>query len=414
MSKYLGLLIFVVAVFGIATFFYQFGTKKLPSDYVQIESTGVVYKKNPFTKSCAPYFLANIRTDTFQCQIYQDDGSLAYSIPFRYCHFLDRQRLFTYSNSNLSVIDPSGLQLWKKNVKLASDVDVSQKRQEIAMVAKNFKTIDGFDHRYDDVEIVDFAGKSIFKWSSYDNRTTLHEQMRLKDLPMHNKTGAVVIKISSVQIIPKNNLDQWHKAFSEGNVLINLPTFKMIAIISRELGKVVWQMAYAPGDVHSAKISESSPPRILWFRNYDLPLETKDISNVPAGRGYEMNNETGHLMKQSLDSESGEMKKHAVAYSSVEKLEPSTRKIKWIYDPQQPYLFFSPQFGSVYECDNGNVIVSHYTNGGAAMEINPQGEIVWEFINPFKDPMTKLPATIYDFAPVDPSAVENFRSLYKK
>ena len=70
--------------------------------------------------------------------------------------------------------------------------------------------------------------------------------------------------------------------------------------------------------------------------------------------------------------------------SQVLEIDPATREVVWSYrgGGNQPH-FFSLIRGSSQRLPNGNTLITESTQG-RAMEVTPEGEIVWEWISPYR------------------------------
>ena len=67
--------------------------------------------------------------------------------------------------------------------------------------------------------------------------------------------------------------------------------------------------------------------------------------------------------------------------SSVLILDPSSRAVVWEYSGTEESPLFSQSCGTSAELPNGNILVTE-TDGGRALEVTREKEIVWEFYNP--------------------------------
>lgn len=65
--------------------------------------------------------------------------------------------------------------------------------------------------------------------------------------------------------------------------------------------------------------------------------------------------------------------------SSVAHIDPRVQKITWEYADNPKTEFYGEILGHVQPLDNGNMLVTHITHGGAAFEITPEGRLVWEW-----------------------------------
>jgi len=54
----------------------------------------------------------------------------------------------------------------------------------------------------------------------------------------------------------------------------------------------------------------------------------------------------------------------------------------WMYQPEDPHSFYAPFVSSAHRMLNGNTFVNSGPRG-RFMEVTPEGQIVWEYLNPF-------------------------------
>jgi hypothetical protein len=74
----------------------------------------------------------------------------------------------------------------------------------------------------------------------------------------------------------------------------------------------------------------------------------------------------------------------ARGWSRVLEVDPIARKIVWEYKAARPSDFFSVARGACQRFANGNTLITN-SDHGQAFEVPPDGEIVWEFLNPLGD-----------------------------
>lgn len=75
---------------------------------------------------------------------------------------------------------------------------------------------------------------------------------------------------------------------------------------------------------------------------------------------------------------------------------PESGEVLWEFGQTEDQTFFSACCGTVYRLPNGNTLTSE-TGAGRALEITPEGEVVWEFINPHRaGPDDQLIAQLFD------------------
>ena len=72
---------------------------------------------------------------------------------------------------------------------------------------------------------------------------------------------------------------------------------------------------------------------------------------------------------------------HPLPFSRVIEVNPATNQIVWEYFDTPAYNFFSPYISGARRLQNGNTLI---TEGmfGRMFQVAPNGDIVWEYINP--------------------------------
>lgn len=71
-----------------------------------------------------------------------------------------------------------------------------------------------------------------------------------------------------------------------------------------------------------------------------------------------------------------------MSYSRVVEVNPNTNKIEWEYKADPPESFYSAVMSGCQRLPNGNTLICEATKG-RVFEVTTDGEIVWEFVNPF-------------------------------
>src|SRR5262249_35874044 len=72
----------------------------------------------------------------------------------------------------------------------------------------------------------------------------------------------------------------------------------------------------------------------------------------------------------------------SVPYSRVIEINPATNEIAWKYQDKPTWNFFSPRMGYAQRLPNGNTLITE-SSFGRFFEVTKEGEIVWEYVNPF-------------------------------
>ena len=71
--------------------------------------------------------------------------------------------------------------------------------------------------------------------------------------------------------------------------------------------------------------------------------------------------------------------------SAILEIDPATKETVWEYRGQPAHTFYSPHISGCQRLTTGNTLICEGI-WGRAFEVTPEGEIVWEFINPQKIP----------------------------
>ena len=71
--------------------------------------------------------------------------------------------------------------------------------------------------------------------------------------------------------------------------------------------------------------------------------------------------------------------------SRVLEFAPADGRVAWSYQADPPASFFTVSRGSSQRLPNGNTLIAE-SDRGRAFEVTPRGELVWEFLNPLRNP----------------------------
>jgi hypothetical protein len=139
-------------------------------------------------------------------------------------------------------------------------------------------------------------------------------------------------------------------AFREGNVLLCVRDIEAVVVVDLELEEVVWALTGRWSGQHQSTLLENG--RLLIFNNEAGPL---------AAGGAHVGPRT----------------------SSVVELDPFTQETSWSYSGSPEDPFYSETCGSCQRLKSGNTLITESDNG-RAIEVTPDGVIVWEFVSPFR------------------------------
>jgi hypothetical protein len=181
------------------------------------------------------------------------------------------------------------------------------------------------------------------------------EKSRFRGMVRHRREGDL-FHTNTVRVL-KGRAPAGVPAFRAGNVLTSLNAVSTVAVLDPAQEKIVW--AHRGGDfgIHDPQI---------------LP--------------------NGHLML--FDN---------VAYpdsSQVSEIDLETGKTVWSYRGSEAHPFLSTGLGAASRLPGGNTLITE-SMAGRAFEVTPEGEIVWEFYNPYRGGDQKqFIATIFEMEPI--------------
>jgi len=171
-------------------------------------------------------------------------------------------------------------------------------------------------------------------------------------------------------------------------------------------GETVWEWrTWEHLDPMADGIAEVQAPRTLWAQgNSVCELPDGDIlaSYRPTSTVIRISRKTGKILwKLGPPTVAGQhaptMLKNgnilifdngvhrlddAVPYSRAIEVNPATNEIVWKYQDKPTWNFFSPRMGCAQRLPNDNTLITE-SSFGRFFEVTKEGEIVWEYVNPF-------------------------------
>ena len=176
--------------------------------------------------------------------------------------------------------------------------------------------------------------------------------MNEDDIIYREKT-ADVFHTNSVQELPENKYEADNPAFRKGNILVSQRNNSIVFIIDKATGDIVGGVRRKTLGQHDVKMIPNWLPgagNILFFDN---------------GWSY--------VVKQYR------------YYSRVIEMNPVDKSLVWVYDgnlsKKSLSSFFSPYRSGEQRLPNGNTLICE-SAWGRIFEVTPDGEIVWEYVNP--------------------------------
>lgn len=171
-------------------------------------------------------------------------------------------------------------------------------------------------------------GEVVWEWKAYEHLDP--EDHSICPLcPRHEWTHG-----NNVHVLPS------------GDILTSFRQIDLACRISKETGEIDWSWGRGTGE-----LAHPHDPHLLENGNYLI------FDNGFHRKGVEVNT------------------------SMVLELDPETKEIEWEYRGDPSTSFYSAVCSSAERLPNGNTMICE-TTGGRVFEVDEEGDIVWEYINP--------------------------------
>ena len=201
---------------------------------------------------------------------------------------------------------------------------------------------------------LDWEGNIVWEWYTFEH----FDEFGFSDeaRQMISDVGGDWGHANSLSVIPPNN--HADPAFTPGNIMISYRQINTIIIIDRQTGDIAWKIG--PGNA--------------------VTIGQHDAHMISEGRPGE-----GNILAFDNGLQAG-FPPISRPFSQVVEIDPTTNQVAWRYNatfsgfPQ--WDFFSPIISGAQRLANGNTVITEGTKG-RLFEIAPNGEIVWEFWNPY-------------------------------
>jgi hypothetical protein len=157
---------------------------------------------------------------------------------------------------------------------------------------------------------------------------------------------------------PQDERTEWTHANAvfeqpDGDLLVSFRNISTLVRIDRKSGAIAWKLGAPP-------LAGQHCPSLL-----------------PSGHILVFDNGP-HRLDESFP------------FSRVLEIDPASRAIVWKYQEARTFNFFSPRISSAQRLPNGNTLISE-GNFGRLFEVTPEGDVVWEYVNPYFGPATLAP-----------------------
>jgi outer membrane protein assembly factor BamB len=175
----------------------------------------------------------------------------------------------------------------------------------------------------------------VWEWHADEHALSLLDYVQV-DYPRTQRDWA---HTNTIEVLPDNPAGRADPRFAKGNVVFSMRHTDTIGVIDKATGTVAW--AWGPGTIEKQHM-----PTML---------------------------DNGHFLVYDNGCETGRTR--------VIEMDPLSGEIVWQYVADPPESFFSFARGSNQRLSNGNTHIADSDNG-RLLEVTPEGEIVWEFLNP--------------------------------
>ena len=251
-------------------------------------------------------------------------------------------------NQQILRLDRDSQLLWRRRVRVHHSVDV-QPNGEIYAITRKTRLVPGVHPQTpvvdDDVAVFSAEGLLLREISVLDQLLASPFAMLLPRAELGRFASGSASDGAEIDLLHANHIQVLDGAllerspiYARGNILLSLRNINTILILDAQAGGVAW--AWGPSNLirqhHPAMLDNGN---ILLFNN-----------------GFEE--------------------------SEVLELDPLSLRILWRFAPGPE--FFSATRGGGQRLDNGNTLITE-SDRGYVHEVDPKGELVWQFANPAVD-----------------------------
>jgi hypothetical protein len=186
-----------------------------------------------------------------------------------------------------------------------------------------------------------------------------------------------IFHCNTLEVLPDTELGRRDRRFRAGNVMFSYRQIDVIGVVDRESGEIVW--AWGPGELDG----QHEPTLIP---------DTHPLSGeVMPGAGHILVFDNGRYRRD---------------HSRVLEIDPVSNRIVWT----SPTDWHSWHISGAQRLPNGNTFICDGP-AGRLFEITPEGETVWEYLNPYAEglPDELAARAIHD----DIGGMDTVRAVYR-
>lgn len=235
---------------------------------------------------------------------------------------------------------------------------------------------------------VDWEGNILWSWRASDHFDQLGFDEAAKNVlfrnpGLHEEAGGDWMHINCVSVLGENKwYDQGDERFHPDNLIFDARNANILAIISKETGDIVWRIG---PDFNESEATKKLGWIIGQHHFHMIPKGLPGEGNLLV---FDNGGEGGYGVPNPA-SPTGNNNAHR-DYSRVLEFDPITLEIIWQYTPLEAgnllftdaSKFYSSYISSAQRLPNGNTLITEGSDG-RLIEVTPEHEIVWEYINPY-------------------------------
>lgn len=239
---------------------------------------------------------------------------------------------------------------------------------------------------------IDEEGRCLWSWSLFDHWDQLGIETLGKAIHFHfaPEFGAAgYVKVTYCNNVNWIGPNKWYDAgderFHPENIISDIRVLNTSFIIDHRSGDIVWRLG---PDFEATKELQDIGQIVGQHHVHIIPRGLPGEGNVLL---FDNGGQAG-MGRPSPCSPNGYYNATR-GYSRVLEIDPVDLKVVWSYnDPVRNFnnnveelsltnLLFSPYCSSADRLPNGNTLITEFILG-RIIEVTPEGEVVWEFVNP--------------------------------
>ena len=234
----------------------------------------------------------------------------------------------------------------------------------------------------------DWEGNILWSWRASDHFNELGFDEAAKNVlfrnpGLHGEAGGDWMHINSISTLDPNHwYEEGDRRFHPDNIIFDARNSNILAIISKETGKIVWRVGPDYNENEATK-------KLGWI------IGQHHLHMIPRGLPGEGNllvfDNGGYGGYGNPNPGSPTGNNNALRdYTRVLEFNPVTLEIVWQYTPLEAGFllftdaskFYSSYISAAQRLPNGNTLITEGSDGHL-LEVTPEHEIVWEYIKPY-------------------------------